>query len=127
MDYSELLRHPFWQKRRLEILQRDKFACRECTDKLSNLQIHHLYYIKDALPWEYPDEALITVCDLCHLKLEFYKFLKKYARIYLLFNLKLTIADTEEVIELMKRKVKDDYYRNRVMQYIEDIKNQLRG
>lgn len=32
------------------------------------LHVHHKYYIEDALPWEYEDEALVTYCNNCHLK-----------------------------------------------------------
>jgi 5-methylcytosine-specific restriction endonuclease McrA len=30
------------------------------------LNVHHKYYIKDKKPWEYKNEALITVCSKCH-------------------------------------------------------------
>lgn len=31
-----------------------------------NLHVHHKYYRKGLLAWEYPDEALITLCWDCH-------------------------------------------------------------
>jgi hypothetical protein len=33
---------------------------------VNNLHIHHKYYIKDRLPWEYKDDALQTLCWNCH-------------------------------------------------------------
>ena len=30
------------------------------------LQVHHQYYIEDKLPWDYPNESLITLCINCH-------------------------------------------------------------
>lgn len=33
---------------------------------VKNLHIHHKYYQKGKLPWEYPDEALVTLCWSCH-------------------------------------------------------------
>ncbi len=30
------------------------------------LHVHHKYYIIDKLPWEYSDEALVTLCSFCH-------------------------------------------------------------
>lgn len=30
------------------------------------LHVHHKYYVKASLPWEYPDDALITLCMDCH-------------------------------------------------------------
>ena len=32
------------------------------------LQVHHKYYILDKLPWDYPNESLITLCISCHQK-----------------------------------------------------------
>lgn len=31
-----------------------------------NLHVHHTYYQEGKLPWEYLDEALITLCWICH-------------------------------------------------------------
>ena len=31
--------------------------------------VHHTYYIFNNAPWEYPDEALITLCGFCHFEL----------------------------------------------------------
>lgn len=33
------------------------------------LHVHHTYYIKNHLPWEYKDESLMTLCSDCHQKL----------------------------------------------------------
>jgi len=30
------------------------------------LHVHHKYYIRNTHPWNYPDEALISVCGTCH-------------------------------------------------------------
>jgi hypothetical protein len=65
-SYSELLRDPRWQKKRLEILQRDKFTCRSCQDTTTTLHVHHSYYQKGNMPWEYPNSSLITLCAPCH-------------------------------------------------------------
>lgn len=64
-DYSEKLRDPRWQKRRLEIFERDKFTCQSCDRTDITLAVHHKYY-KDCEPWEYPNEALQTLCEVCH-------------------------------------------------------------
>jgi hypothetical protein len=32
------------------------------------LQVHHKYYVKNKLPWEYENEALVTLCSECHQK-----------------------------------------------------------
>jgi hypothetical protein len=71
--YSEKLRDPKWQKKRLEVLQRDEFCCQLCNDKETELHIHHIFYIKGKNPWEYNDSDLVTYCKYCHLIVERYK------------------------------------------------------
>ncbi|KAF2518634.1 hypothetical protein E0W68_07715 [Flavobacterium salilacus subsp. salilacus] len=39
------------------------------TYKPYHLQVHHKYYIFNKLPWEYKDDALITLCNWCHSEL----------------------------------------------------------
>ena len=65
-NYSELLKHPKWQKKRLKIMERDKFQCRSCEDDSNTLHVHHLYYDYKLKPWEYEDDDLITLCEYCH-------------------------------------------------------------
>lgn len=64
--YSELLKDPRWQKMRLKILERDEFTCRHCGGTDETLHVHHKYYENGNLPWEYPTEALVTLCEPCH-------------------------------------------------------------
>lgn len=66
MTYSEKLKHPKWQKKRLEILQRDEFACRECGNDKNTLHVHHGHYENGLAPWEYDDWTLKTLCKDCH-------------------------------------------------------------
>ena len=66
MNYSDLLQHPKWQKMRLKILERDEFVCQSCFDDQNTLHVHHRYYFPNRKPWEYPPEALITLCKDCH-------------------------------------------------------------
>lgn len=71
--YSDKLRSPKWQRKRLEILTRDNFSCRLCGDKETELHIHHLEYSFGLNPWEYSDDKLITYCKHCHLCVEYIK------------------------------------------------------
>lgn len=64
--YQEKLSDPRWQKKRLEIFERDNWACQKCSDRSSTLAIHHKWYKRWLEPWEYPDETLITICENCH-------------------------------------------------------------
>lgn len=68
MTYQEKLRHPKWQKKRLEIMSRDKWTCRICQTTDDTLNVHHGYYDKLLQPWEYPNESLYTICECCHNK-----------------------------------------------------------
>lgn len=65
-SYVDLLKDPRWQRRRLEIFQRDDWSCRACLNMTESLAIHHKYYIPHLLPWEYPNSMLITLCSECH-------------------------------------------------------------
>lgn len=64
-NYSELLKDPRWQKKRLEIFQRDDFTCQECFSTNKTLHVHHIKYVGD-FPWETPDLYLLTLCEDCH-------------------------------------------------------------
>lgn len=64
--YSEKLKDPRWQKKRLEILERDSFTCVKCSDKENTLHVHHRYYVPKRELWNYPDWACITLCKTCH-------------------------------------------------------------
>ncbi len=64
--YSEKLRDPRWQRRRLEILDRAEFACEECGVEGERLQVHHKAYRSGVEPWEYEDSELIALCGGCH-------------------------------------------------------------
>lgn len=64
-DYSKLLKDPRWQKKRLEILSRDKFMCQFCYDEESPLHVHHIAYF-NGFPWEIPNHLLKTLCEDCH-------------------------------------------------------------
>lgn len=65
-EYWKKLQDPRWQKKRLEIMERDEFTCRCCDDNESTLNVHHAYYVKGRDPWEYPCFSLTTLCKNCH-------------------------------------------------------------
>ena len=70
-SYGELLFRPEWRARREEILQRDNHSCVVCSGS-DGLQVHHRQYHfvvrqnQFKLPWDYPDNLLITLCNSCH-------------------------------------------------------------
>lgn len=68
--YKEELIDPRWKEKREKILNRDGYKCCWCGRK-DHLHIHHKYYSKypdgsRAKAWDYPDDALITLCEDCH-------------------------------------------------------------
>jgi len=66
MKYSEKLRDPRWQEKRLFILNRDAFTCVLCNEYGATVHAHHNYYLPNREPWDYPDKAFYTLCDKCH-------------------------------------------------------------
>jgi protein-arginine kinase activator protein McsA len=67
--YYEKLKDPRWQKKRLEVFERDNFKCTQCGNPKDTLAVHHGYYSK-LDPWEYRMDTLHTVCDSCHEQFE---------------------------------------------------------
>jgi len=64
--YAEKLQDPRWQKKRLDIMNRDKWRCFWCYNEKEQLHVHHIKYLPGREPWDYPDEMLITLCKSCH-------------------------------------------------------------
>lgn len=63
--YAKKLLDGRWQKKRLQILERDGFMCTIC-QRQHNVQIHHNWYLKDYEPWDYDDNQLVTLCNEHH-------------------------------------------------------------
>ena len=66
MTYSEKLKDPRWQRKRLEMMQRDDFKCVSCSSEDKTLHVHHKYYVSGREPWDYPPCAYATMCWHCH-------------------------------------------------------------
>lgn len=91
--YTELLRDPRWQRVRLEVMQRDGFACRECGDKTGTLNVHHAFYVFGRAPWEYDRETLRTLCEPCHESItDAITFIRQFVGALSLKELKRVIA-----------------------------------
>lgn len=73
MSYAEQIQAPAWQKKRLEILNRDKWTCQLCGDTKTTFHIHHKEYKKGVEIWDYPDDNFQTLCKYCHRIVEFWK------------------------------------------------------
>ncbi len=65
-DYAKLLRRREWRERRDEIIAKTP-RCQKCGRSGRPLAVHHTRYDYGRLPWDYPDEALMVVCNgQCH-------------------------------------------------------------
>lgn len=102
MTYSEKLKDPRWQKKRLKILNRDEWMCFWCGDDKNILHVHHETYIGDN-PWDTPDDFLITLCDDCH-SVEHLQFTELER--HLLFCVRSRDRLKTEMIKLNNRVVK---------------------
>jgi hypothetical protein len=66
MTYSEKLKDPRWQKRRLDVLEKAEWQCAVCQSESKEMHVHHNVYKKGHLPWEYDDLELRALCKDCH-------------------------------------------------------------
>ena len=66
-QYRGLLKENKWKHKAKEIRARDGNKCVKCGSK-GPLQVHHLFYVKNKMPWDYPNDAMVTLCSVCHRK-----------------------------------------------------------
>lgn len=85
-SHSHLLNTEEWRNKRLKIIKRDNCRCVYCGNRF-HLHVHHKYYsaypngvLVD--PWNYPDDALVTLCAYCHQRVHARKKIKVYHRRY---------------------------------------------
>lgn len=64
-SYSDLLNTIDWDIKRHHIFKRDNYKCQKC-GSVQELVLHHKEYEPNKLPWDYPDENFITLCNNCH-------------------------------------------------------------
>lgn len=53
-------------------MQRDNFTCKCCSSKDKQLHVHHHYYKKNTLIYDYDDDCYVTLCTDCHYKIHKY-------------------------------------------------------
>ncbi len=119
-SYSDLLKDPRWQKKRLIILDRDNFQCQWCGDTESTLHIHHSHYKGN--PWEVEDYELSVICEKCHwimhnkdnfneIELALYSLVHEYSAPFVNYN-SFKKCDLVHILDIItKNKIKN---RNKV-------------
>jgi hypothetical protein len=70
VTYSEKLKDPRWQRKRLEILEAAGWKCEACNSNNVPLHVHHKFYQRGLAPWEYRAGALVSLCSSCHEEIE---------------------------------------------------------
>ena len=58
-----------WEKKRLEILERDNYECQVCKEEggfAPATTVHHLKHLEDRLDLALDDDNLVSVCAACH-------------------------------------------------------------
>jgi hypothetical protein len=66
MKYSEQIKHPNWQRKRLEVLEHYNFTCQECAETEKELHVHHPFYKTNVMIWDYATGELMCLCCDCH-------------------------------------------------------------
>lgn len=66
MKYSDKLKDPRWQKKRLEILEDREWTCENCGNRDKELHVHHKHYEYNKDPWNYDDNRFFVFCKNCH-------------------------------------------------------------
>lgn len=67
LSYTEQLKSLLWKDKRNSIVEQRGNKCERC-QSTTNLQVHHIKYLKDKLAWEYEDSLLECLCGSCHMK-----------------------------------------------------------
>ena len=66
LTYAEQLKHPNWQRKRLQTLEAAEWTCEACGAKEESLNVHHKRYVKGRMVWEYEKAELAVLCEQCH-------------------------------------------------------------
>lgn len=103
-EYSDKLKDPRWQKKRLEILSRDNWKCKKCGNSDDQLVVHHKKYFYDKDPWDYLDVYLVSLCKTCHDEEEFDKTILSDFPQYLIANGYLN-CDIKELMDYISNTI----------------------
>ena len=97
-SYNRLLHTKEWQKYRLKVFINKKAYCHNCGNR-EHLQVHHLRYYEDKLPYEYDMGDVVVLCNKCH---------------YDVHHNNLVLKDEPFKREVKKKKLKKSSTKNKV-------------
>ena len=102
--YAEKLKDPRWQKKRLEVFERDNFTCQICNSKDETLNVHHKKYSKSGNPWDIYSKFLITYCEDCHKivedsKIEINKIFEDESEEFVFSQEEVLLGDCLQILE----------------------------
>ena len=69
VTYEEQLKQPEWLAKRQQFLGFDGVCCNSCGKtryQIAILELHHRYYQRCRMAWQYPDQAFLVLCRRCH-------------------------------------------------------------
>lgn len=117
MSYSEKLQDPRWQKKRLDILNRDNWTCQLCQDTKETFHVHHLSYVWGKDPWDYPDKNFISYCKVCHKVVEELKSVEKDLKILAIIKSESPEGKNRVKVKVLITLLDSDYKGISIMDY----------
>lgn len=66
LTFAEQIKHPNWQRKRLEVMEAAGFMCENCGANDVTLNVHHRQYVKGRMYWDYERSELQCLCENCH-------------------------------------------------------------
>lgn len=106
LTYSDKLKSPLWQRKRLQVYERDNWTCQLCSDDSTELHVHHISYEPGRQPWEYELDNFTTLCKHCHGAVsiyqkdypgEFIKAIKRPVPLLKYFAIMLLVKDRNQL------------------------------
>ena len=119
MSYTEQMKHPYWQRKRLEIFSRDNWKCTVCDKDTHTLHVHHIGY--KGLAWEIDSNLLVTLCEYCHKKEEGKKE-TEYTRLGNSFGLIGFMGDDlKELNDILGQKNYDSNQKKKILNFLNSL------
>lgn len=105
-DYQSYLESALWRRIRVAVLERDGYWCRRC-GKVSAHHVHHGSYSKRTLTGR-DISKLYSVCDWCHLDIEFDGDKKRDGSAVMAFADWIAIPNTDVSVVIAKPRRKQN-------------------